>query len=73
MSRKSERRRVNLLVGAKAIADYVYGDEAKWRSIYGLEGALGLFRLGGQICGRPTTIDARIEAREPKAERSTTA
>ena len=55
---------LHLLVGARALAQYVFGDEAHWRRIYPLKDELGLFRLRGQICGRPATIDQRIEARE---------
>ena len=55
---------LHLLVGARALAQYVFGDEAQWRRIYPLKDELGLFRLGGQICGRQATIDQRIAARE---------
>jgi hypothetical protein len=62
---------LDLLVGARAIALYVFGDEEEARRIYFLKKELGLFRLNGQICGRPATINQRIAAKE--AENTTTA
>jgi hypothetical protein len=69
MSRKSaaQRRRLDLLIGARALAGYIFGDEEQWRKVYPLKSDLGLFRLRGQICGRPATIDSRIRAREDRA------
>jgi hypothetical protein len=56
-----------LLVGAKAIAKHVFGSERHWKRVYPLRGQLGLFYLGGQICGRPTTIEECIRSREAAA------
>jgi hypothetical protein len=61
MSQEPAKR---ILCGARAIAGYVFDDEEQWRRVYSLKDELGLFRLGGQVCGRPSTIDARIAARE---------
>jgi hypothetical protein len=62
---------LGLLVGARAIALYVFGDEEEWRRIYFLKSELGLFRLGGQICGRPATIDERLRAKEAATSNAT--
>jgi hypothetical protein len=64
MSRTATERQLDLLVGARALAGYIFGDEEQWRRIYPLKDDLGLFRLRGQVCGRPATIDSRIAARE---------
>ena len=68
MSRKSQQRRLDILFGARALAAYIFGDEEQWRKVYPLKSELGLFRLNGQVCGRPETIDRRIEAREASKE-----
>lgn len=61
---------LDLLVGAPAIAEYVFGNKKRARSIYQpkLRQQLGLFLLNGQICGRPATINRRIAAREGAIE-----
>jgi len=76
MSRKSRgRRQLDLLVGAAALAKYIFGTEKRARRIYQpkLREQLGLFLLGGQIAGRPTTIDQRISAAERRAEKANAA
>jgi hypothetical protein len=57
-------RQLDILFGARALAGYIFGDEDKSKSVYALKEELGLFRMGGRICGRPETIDQRIAARE---------
>ena len=66
MARRSfqEQRRLDVIVGARALAEYIFNDEEKWKAVYGLKAELGLFKLRGLICGRPATIDQRIAARE---------
>jgi hypothetical protein len=61
-----KRRGLDLLVGAPAIAQYVFGNKKRARRIYQpkIRKQLGLFLLNGQLCGRPATIDERISARE---------
>jgi hypothetical protein len=54
----------NVIVGARALAEYVFGDSEKWKAVYRLRKELGLFKLRGAICGRPATIDQRITSRE---------
>jgi hypothetical protein len=70
-----KRKGLGLLVGATAIAEYVFGDEKHARRIYQpkIRKQLGLFLLNGQLCGRPVTIDERIAAKETAAESTTTA
>jgi hypothetical protein len=69
MPRKTARREseLGLLFGARALAGYIFGDQEQWRKVYPLKHELGLFRLRGQICGRPTTINQRIAEREKTA------
>jgi hypothetical protein len=62
-----EQRRLDLIVGAKALALYIFNDEKRSKEVYRLRGELGLFKLRGFLCGRPQTIDARISAREEAA------
>lgn len=61
MARKSSQ---DVIVGARALAQYIFNDEEKWKAVYRLKGELGLFKMRGLICGRPATIDQRISARE---------
>ena len=61
---KGRDRQLHILFGARALARYIFADEKKFRKVYPLKDELGLFRMCGQICGRPATIDQRIAARE---------
>jgi hypothetical protein len=58
-----------LIVGAEAIAKVVYGDEGKTRQVYHLaeRGYLPIFRLGGQLAARQSTISAYLAEQERKA------
>lgn len=67
MKAKGQDRQLDVLFGARALAQYIYGDTKQWRKVYLLKDELGLFRLRGQVCGRPATIDRRIAAREAAA------
>ncbi len=58
----TDERRLDVIFGAKALAQYIFIDEAKWKA--GLKGELGLFKMHGQICGRPSTMDQRVAALE---------
>jgi hypothetical protein len=64
-----EKPTQRLLVGAPAIAEYVLGTKKKARKMYQpkVRKQLGLFLFGGQLAGRPTTIDERISAAERAA------
>jgi hypothetical protein len=55
---------LGLIRGAKRLADFIFDDERQWKKVYPLKEELGLFRLNGLICGRSTTIIARIAERE---------
>jgi hypothetical protein len=63
---------LGLIRGARKLARFVFDDEAQFKKIYGLKQELGLFRLNGQICGRPETITARIAARESATQQEAT-
>jgi len=60
----------DLLVGAAAIASYLYGDDEdpkkKRRKIYGLaeSQALPFFYMGREICARKSTLQNWVAARE---------
>jgi hypothetical protein len=60
---------INVVVGSRALAQFIFGDPGKFRSVYPLREELGLFDLGGRIAGRPETIVARIKAREASEEK----
>lgn len=49
-----------VLRGTRALAQFLFGDSRHWRRVYPLAAELGLFRLRGFLCGRPSTIRARI-------------
>jgi hypothetical protein len=57
-----------ILRGAGALALYLWGDEKKARTIYGMseeeKRKLGIFHQGKFICGRPATIDRKIAEQE---------
>jgi hypothetical protein len=59
-----EHGRLDVIVGARALARYIFDDEEKWKAVYRLKSQLGLFKMGGLICGRPGTINQRIAQRE---------
>ncbi|NWE53569.1 DNA-binding protein [Brevundimonas sp. P7753] len=60
----------NVLYGAKAIAAYVFGDEAKWSRIIDMNRRLDephrfpMFYIGATLCARRTAIDDWIASRE---------
>jgi hypothetical protein len=64
---------LHVLRGARALAAFIFGDEDQWRKVYPLREQLGLFYLGGTICGRPETITARIAKREGRARKAAAA
>jgi hypothetical protein len=66
-------KNLDLLEGAPAIAEYVYGNKDRARSIYPpkIRKKLGLFLLNGQLCGRRQTIEQRIAAEEAAASEET--
>lgn len=58
---------LDLLIGARAISQFLFGNEAKAKTIYPLRKHLGLFYLGGKIAGRRGKLLERIEAKEAAA------
>jgi hypothetical protein len=63
----TKEQRLDLIIGARALAQYIFGDEEQWKAVYKLKRELGLFKLRGFLCGRPATINARISSREEAA------
>jgi hypothetical protein len=59
---------LDLLVGARAISNFLFGTEEKAKAIYPLRRHLGLFYLGGKIAARRETLQQRIEAKEAEAQ-----
>ena len=59
----------DLLDGADAIADFLFGDKKKRRRVYHLidRGELPVFRLGGGIHARKSVLLAFITEREERA------
>src|SRR5262249_25262544 len=59
----------DLLYGAAAIAEFVFGDSRERQKVYGLieAGELPVFRLGITVCARRSTIWRSTAAREPAA------
>lgn len=64
--------RLDLLRGANEIAEFIYGDAARARSIYHLAetSRLPVFRLGSQICARRSSLIAWIEMQEQKGSKN---
>ncbi len=56
----------DLLVGAEAIAAYLYGNQRHRRKIYHLAQTrrLPVFKLGSKLCARRSTLLAWIEGQE---------
>lgn len=56
----------DLLRGAGAIAEFMFGDRRKRRQVYHLAqaGQLPVFKLGATLCARRSTLVAWIEAQE---------
>ena len=58
------------LFGARAIAEYVFGDDAQWRRVCDLNRRLDephrfpMFYIGATLCARRSAIDAWIKVRE---------
>jgi hypothetical protein len=51
----------DLVIGARPLATYLFGDADKARKIYPLRKELGLFNVGGQIAGLKSKLRQRIE------------
>jgi hypothetical protein len=51
----------DLVIGARPLATYLFGDADKARKVYPLRKELGLFNVGGQIAGLKSKLRQRIE------------
>ncbi len=58
----------DLLVGADAIADFLFGDPSKRRQVYHLAqtNQLPIFKLGAILCARCSTLLACIKEKEER-------
>ena len=56
----------DLLVGADAIADFLFGDPSKRRQVYHLAqtNQLPIFKLGASLCPRRSTLLGCIQVKE---------
>ncbi len=59
----------DLLNGAEAIAEFIFGDPRKRRQVYHLAqtGCIPVFKLGATLCARRSTLIAFIENKEIEA------
>ena len=66
-NKKGETLADDLLIGAAAIADFIYGENSgKRRKVYGLaeNKALPIFHIGRELCARRSELKARLVASE---------
>jgi hypothetical protein len=66
--KKPSEQGPELLVGARAIAWYLFQNEGKARWVYERWREFGCFLWRGQIVGRPETIKKHIVAREARVK-----
>jgi len=61
----------DVLRGAEATADFLYGGATQWRKVYHLAGTsrLPIFRLGSVLCARRTVLMHWINEPEPRGYR----
>ena len=59
----------DMLTGAAAIAEYLFGDARERRRVYHLArtGQIPVFHLGALVCARKSTLKAAVEEAEAKA------
>jgi hypothetical protein len=65
----------DLLIGAAAIAVFMFGNEHERRRVYWMAGSgqLPVFRLGSTLCARKSSLLRSVEARERAAVSDITA
>jgi hypothetical protein len=64
----------DLLQEAHEIAEFIFGDPSRFRSVYHLKRkGLPTFKLGSTICARKSTILEWIAAQERRSKSKTTA
>jgi hypothetical protein len=54
----------DLLEGADAIAQFLFGDKTKRRRVYHLMDRLPVFRLGNSVCARKSSLISMIKYQE---------
>jgi hypothetical protein len=59
----------DLMIGAGAIAAFLFGDPKKRRKIYYLAHQLPVFRMGTELCARKSTLLQHFEEQERAAAR----
>ncbi|MEH2570661.1 DNA-binding protein [Bradyrhizobium sp. AZCC 2289] len=57
----------DLLEGADAIAEFLFGKKSKRRKVYHLMDKLPVFRLGNSVCARKSSLLSMIEDQEKAA------
>lgn len=59
----------DILYGADAIAEFLFGDKKQRRSVYhqAASGGIPHFRIGANICARKSVLINWIEAQEKRA------
>ena len=71
----SDRRFVDMprgraLQGPREIADFIWGDKRRWRSVYGLDrDAYGIKLVAGELLGFENWIDAGLAAETSRRHR----
>jgi len=58
----------DLLEGAEAIAEFMFGDKGRRRRVYYLANGLPIFRLGTTLCARKSALLATIRERESEPQ-----
>ncbi len=63
-----EKLSEDLLVGADAIAEFIFGDSSKRRQVYHLAqtSQLPIFKIGASLCARCSTLLSWIQAQEER-------
>lgn len=70
-ARRAHDRPLDVLKGAAAIAEFLFGTKRRRREVYYLVERNGLphFKMGTMICARTSTIEAWIKRQEAEVNR----
>ena len=70
-ARRVHNRPLDVLKGAAAIAEFIFGTKRRRREVYYLVERNGLphFKMGTMICARTSTIEAWIQSQEAEVNR----
>ncbi len=70
-ARRTPDRQLDVLKGAAAIAEFLFGTKRRRREVYYLVERNGLphFKMGTMICARTSTIEAWIRNQEAQVNR----